>query len=176
MIRPYVKWDDQPGSIEGVPDSFARAYGAMMTQPQGPIYMCYDAALQETPLTEDVAMPPVAAAKAPAPMMPAPDALRAIADKLLASDSPLLMAEYVGRRQGGFESMVELAETIGAPFLGEVPLDIVIRQTSDGGAPVVASAPESTQAQAFVAIAEQVRAQLFDGAKPERAAPRIFMS
>ena len=28
------------------------------------------------------------------------------------------MAEYVGRREGGFESMVKLAETIGAPVLG----------------------------------------------------------
>ena len=41
------KWDYQPGGIQGVPDSFARAYSIMMTEPQGPIYMCYDAALQE---------------------------------------------------------------------------------------------------------------------------------
>ena len=53
QVRHYVKWDYQPGSIEGVPDCFARAYGAMMTEPQGPIYMCYDAWLQEQPLTAD---------------------------------------------------------------------------------------------------------------------------
>ena len=58
---------------------------------------------------------------------------------------------------------------------GEIPLDIVIRETSDGGAPVVASAPESPQAQAFLAIAERVRASLFEGATPQRAAPRIVM-
>ena len=57
QVRHYVKWDYQPGSIEGVPDSFARAYGAMMTEPQGPIYMCYDAWLQEQPLTAEIAMP-----------------------------------------------------------------------------------------------------------------------
>ena len=50
-VRDYVKWDYQPGGIQGVPDSFARAYSIMMTEPQGPIYMCYDAALQEAPLT-----------------------------------------------------------------------------------------------------------------------------
>ena len=114
-VRDYTKWDYQPTSVHGVPESFARAYSIMMTEPKGPIYMCYDAALQESPLTEDVAMPPVASMRVPAPMMPDPDALHAIADKLLASENPLLMAEYVGRRQGGFESMVELAETIGAP-------------------------------------------------------------
>ena len=49
-VRDYIKWDYQPTSIEGVPESFARAYSVMMTEPQGPVYMCYDAALQEEPL------------------------------------------------------------------------------------------------------------------------------
>ena len=48
-VRDYVKWDYQPTAIEGVPESFARAYSIMTTEPQGPIYMCYDAALQEAP-------------------------------------------------------------------------------------------------------------------------------
>ena len=45
------------------------------------------------------------------------------------------------------------AEKLGVPFLGEVPLDIMIRETSDSGRPVVASAPESAQAKAYGAIA-----------------------
>ncbi len=114
-VRDYTKWDYQPTSVHGVPESFARAYSVMMTEPKGPIYMCYDAALQETPLTDDVSLPPLAAAKVPAPMMPDERALQAIADKLLKADNPLIMAEYVGRREGGFEAMVALAETVGAP-------------------------------------------------------------
>ena len=43
-VRDYTKWDYQPTSIHGVPESFARAYSIMMTEPKGPIYMCYDAA------------------------------------------------------------------------------------------------------------------------------------
>ena len=39
------------------------------------------------------------------------------------------------------------AEAHGAPFLGEIPLDMTIRETSDGGAPVVVSAPDSPQAR-----------------------------
>ena len=35
-VRDYVKWDYQPTSIDGVPESFARAYSIMMTQPPGP--------------------------------------------------------------------------------------------------------------------------------------------
>jgi acetolactate synthase-1/2/3 large subunit len=113
-IRDYVKWDYQPSSIEGVPESFARAYSNMTTQPQGPVYMCYDAALQEEPLAGPVPLPPPQAAATPTAMMPDPQALEAIADKLLQAEHPLLLPEYAGRRQGGFESIVELAETVGA--------------------------------------------------------------
>ena len=114
QVRHYVKWDYQPGSIEGVPDSFARAYGAMMTEPQGPIYMCYDAWLQEQPLTAEIALPSFGDAKAPVPMAADPSALARIADRLLAARFPVLLAEYVGRTPHGFDNLVALAETVGA--------------------------------------------------------------
>lgn len=113
-VRDYVKWDYQPTSIEGVPESFARAYSIMTTEPRGPVYMCYDAALQEAPLAEEVALPPAEAVATPALMMPDPHAIEQIAERLLATSSPLLLADYVGRREGGFENMVRLAETVGA--------------------------------------------------------------
>ena len=114
QVRHYVKWDYQPGSIEGVPDSFARAYGAMMTQPQGPIYMCYDAWLQEQPLTSAIPMPSHADAVVAAPMAADPAALAKVADRLLAAQFPVLLAEYVGRQAQGFYDLVALAETVGA--------------------------------------------------------------
>ncbi len=113
-VRDYVKWDYQPTAIEGVPESFARAYSIMTTEPQGPIYMCYDAALQETPLTSAVELPPANAVATPSPAMPDPRAIAAIADKLLKAEHPMLLTEYAGRRAGGFECIVELAETTGA--------------------------------------------------------------
>jgi ATP-binding protein involved in chromosome partitioning len=65
------------------------------------------------------------------------------------------------------------AERLGVPFLGEVPLDIAIRSSSDDGRPIVASEPESPQAQAFRAIARKVKSSL-EGT-PARAAPRIVI-
>src|SRR5258707_10232395 len=47
-------------------------------------------------------------------MAPDPDAIAAIAEKLLAAEHPMVLAEYAGRRAGGLESIVELAETAGA--------------------------------------------------------------
>ena len=91
-MRDYVKWDYQPTSIDGVPESFARAYSIMTTEPQGPVYMCYDAALQEEPLTHEVPLPPAGAVATPAPMAPDPRAIAAIADKLLKAEHPLLLA------------------------------------------------------------------------------------
>ncbi len=48
------------------------------------------------------------------------------------------------------------AERLGLPFLGEIPLSIDIRTAADGGAPIVASRPESPQAQAFRALARRL--------------------
>ena len=64
------------------------------------------------------------------------------------------------------------AERLGVPILGEVPLDIVIREKSDAGQPVVATDPDGPHAQAFHAIAARVR----DGLAVEgRAAPKIVI-
>lgn len=49
------------------------------------------------------------------------------------------------------------AERLGVPFLGEIPLDAAIRANSDEGTPVVESAPTSTQAAVYRAIAARVR-------------------
>jgi ATP-binding protein involved in chromosome partitioning len=60
------------------------------------------------------------------------------------------------------------AERLGVPFLGEVPLEMSIRETSDAGLPVVATQPDSPNAGAYRAIAVNVRDQLGSGtaAKP----------
>ena len=114
-VRAYTKWDYQPTVIDGVPESFARAYSVMMTEPRGPIYMCYDAWLQEQPLEHEVSLPPSGAAKIPAPMAPDPAALERAAEMLLAAKRPAIIAEYVGREPAGFHALVELAETLSAP-------------------------------------------------------------
>ena len=48
------------------------------------------------------------------------------------------------------------AAKLNVPLLGEVPLDIEIRIAGDGGAPIVAAAPDSAQAKAFKDIAAKL--------------------
>jgi ATP-binding protein involved in chromosome partitioning len=45
---------------------------------------------------------------------------------------------------------------MGMPFLGEVPLDMAIRETSDAGRPVMATNADGPQASAFRAIAREI--------------------
>ncbi len=63
------------------------------------------------------------------------------------------------------------AERIGVPFLGEVPLTIAIRETSDAGSPVVVSDPEGPQAKVYREIADKVWKEV--QARSGRAAPSI---
>ena len=114
-VRAYTKWDYQPHVIDGVPEAFARGYSVMMTEPRGPIYMCYDAWLQEQKLDHEVAMPPEGAAKVPTRIAPEPSALAEAADLIAAAARPVIIAEYVGREPEGFHALVALAETAGIP-------------------------------------------------------------
>jgi ATP-binding protein involved in chromosome partitioning len=55
------------------------------------------------------------------------------------------------------------AEALGAPFLGEIPIDVALRQSCDDGRPLVAAAPESAAAKVFLEIAEAVAERLDQG-------------
>jgi len=115
QVRPYTKWDYQPHTIDGVPESFARAYAVMMTEPRGPIYMCYDAWLQEQRLDRDVPLPPAGAAPVPTRIAGDPAALDEAAARIAAAERPVIIAEYVGREPDGFHALVALAEAGGIP-------------------------------------------------------------
>jgi ATP-binding protein involved in chromosome partitioning len=67
------------------------------------------------------------------------------------------------------------AARLGVPFLGEVPLTIDIRETSDEGRPVVATDPSSAGAAAFREIAARALAELERSKGTTRQAPRIVM-
>jgi ATP-binding protein involved in chromosome partitioning len=66
------------------------------------------------------------------------------------------------------------AETRGIPYLGGIPLDIGIRETSDEGRPIVAIEPDSVHAIRYVGIAREVWTTIESGAA-SRPAPRIVI-
>lgn len=65
------------------------------------------------------------------------------------------------------------AEKLGCGFLGEIPLDVSIRVTSNSGQPIAATEPDGPHAKAYRAVAEAVLAKIDGGtASP---APNIVM-
>ncbi len=69
----------------------------------------------------------------------------------------------------------EEADKLGVPFLGEIPLHLDIRTTSDSGHPIVVSKPDSAHAQAYKNIAGRVWKQLSANQRGARKAPTIVV-
>jgi ATP-binding protein involved in chromosome partitioning len=63
------------------------------------------------------------------------------------------------------------AEKLGVDFLGEVPLDMAIRETSDAGTPIVVKDPDGPHARAYLEIARKLAAKI--GADAGRKGPGI---
>ena len=68
------------------------------------------------------------------------------------------------------------AERLGLPFLGAIPLHIEIRELSDTGKPVVATAPDSPNAKAFRDVAAVTWAGVMAGAGSKVAPPNLEVS
>ncbi|MBN9307732.1 Mrp/NBP35 family ATP-binding protein [Devosia sp.] len=96
------------------------------------------------------------------------DARKAM-DMLLRTDVPILglvenMSYFVAPDTGtrydifGHGGAKAAAAAFDIPFLGEIPLVMAIRETSDAGRPVVATEPAGPEAQAFRAIARNILA------------------
>ncbi|MDH3228955.1 MAG: Mrp/NBP35 family ATP-binding protein, partial [Alphaproteobacteria bacterium] len=66
------------------------------------------------------------------------------------------------------------ADRLGVEFLGEIPLDIEIRETSDGGHPIVVSNPDSPHAKVFREIGARVWAKL-EATEGAKAMPKIVV-
>lgn len=111
LVRDYVKWDDQPHDPESVPESFMRAYRVCMTEPKGPVYLTLDAGWQEAKLAEPVPIPDITKFEPPTPLQGDPGSLRTTAAMLASAESPLIIADRVGRNPQAVKALIELAET-----------------------------------------------------------------
>jgi ATP-binding protein involved in chromosome partitioning len=70
----------------------------------------------------------------------------------------------------------QTAEKLGMEFLGEIPLDIVIRETSDAGTPITVTQPESPHAIAYRRVADRVAEKVLAASgNAGRQAPRIVI-
>jgi acetolactate synthase-1/2/3 large subunit len=128
LVRPFVKWDDQPHGVGDFADSLLRAYRTALTEPTAPVYVCFDSDLQENPL-QDVPPFPSVERYRPAPPVPAPgDALARAAELLCSAEQPVALADREGRHPAAFAALQELAALLAMPVLeGESSTSIPTR-------------------------------------------------
>jgi len=67
LVRDFVKWDDQPGGLGAIPNTMLRGYRIAMTEPKGPVYLCFDVEHQEAPLENEIPIPDPLRYRPPAP-------------------------------------------------------------------------------------------------------------
>jgi thiamine pyrophosphate-dependent acetolactate synthase large subunit-like protein len=117
QVRDYVKWDDQPYSLEDVPDSFIRGYRLATTEPMAPVYINYDADIQEDAIATPIDIPDISRFAPPAPMQANPEALRRAVELLVNAKSPLIIADTLGRNPKTVPALVALAELLAIPVV-----------------------------------------------------------
>lgn len=112
VIRDHVKWDDEPTSLDGWPESLAQAYQLAVTAPCGPTYVALDALLQEAAVGD---RPPALVELPPPPRLSTPQAdLDRVVAALGRAERPLILADHVGRSEAAFDALVRLAGRTGA--------------------------------------------------------------
>jgi acetolactate synthase I/II/III large subunit len=117
LVRDYVKWDDQPHTLASVPESFLRACRIAQTDPQGPVYVCYDAGLQEELLRTPIPLPDPQRYAPPAPPQANPEALERAAAWLVQAEHPVIIADLLGRHPQAVNSLIHLAELLAIPVI-----------------------------------------------------------
>lgn len=117
VVRDYVKFDDQPSSLAGVPDALIRAYQIATAEPQGPVYVGLDVALQEELLANKVSLPSIK--RYPNPSSPQADAdtIDRVARILVKATNPVVIAGRTGRNPCAVDSLKILAELLALPVI-----------------------------------------------------------
>ena len=118
MVRDYVKWDDQPSSLNHFAESAVRAYKFAMTPPMMPVLLVADTELQENPVPDGV---PLHIPKLALDTPPLGDtgAVAEAARMLVAANNPVIVVDHTARTATGLTRTIELAEALQAPVVDQ---------------------------------------------------------
>ncbi|EME77652.1 uncharacterized protein MYCFIDRAFT_84301 [Pseudocercospora fijiensis CIRAD86] len=128
LIRPYIKFDDQPHSPQAAIESLIHAYVATKTKPSAPTYICLDHTLQETEINaKEISFPNPSRYldAATHPQMPSSDIILRIESELSASKKPLFMfgrppSSSSSKSLISWQKRIQLAEKFDARVLTDI--------------------------------------------------------
>ena len=116
LVRDFVKWDDQPTSLQHFAESAVRAYKIAVTPPMAPVLLSLDAELQENPTPDPEGLRIPRLSRVVPPQADA-GALAETAKMLVAAENPVIICDRLARTAAGMARLVELAETLQCPVL-----------------------------------------------------------
>jgi len=122
LIRNFIKWDDQPASVEAGIEAMLRANIIARTAPCGPTYINFDASIQEKPLDKMPELPDISRHQPPAQVEPSRATIKAAVQALREAKSPLILAGRVSRNTKDWARRVALAEHLGADVLTDIKI------------------------------------------------------
>ena len=120
LVRHFIKWDCQPASIPSAQEALLRARQIATTAPQGPVYVCFDAALQESKLSERPTLPDPTRYLAPPPARPSEGVVVQAAEWLSQASRPVILMGRVSRGEAAWAERIKLAETLNAEVLTDL--------------------------------------------------------
>jgi acetolactate synthase-1/2/3 large subunit len=140
MIRDYVKWDDNPISLQAFAESAVRAYKVATTPPMMPVALVAGHELQENPVPDGANMS-VPKLSMTSPPTGDSGAVAEAARLLVAAENPVLVTDRVARTSAGLAGMIELAEVLQAPVVDRngrmnFPTRHPLNHTERGGAAI----------------------------------------
>jgi len=122
LVRPYVKWDDQPASPGAAREALLRAHWHAVNAPQGPVYVNLDAEMQEARLPAPLpALDPARYLTTPAVAAPAA-AVGEAAALLRAAQRPVILMGRVSRDEHGWVERIALAEAVNARVVTDLKI------------------------------------------------------
>lgn len=125
LIRPYIKWDDQPVSVQATLESLLRAVNLTRSTPMAPTYVCLDVTMQERPLEAMPSFPDPARYARPSTSVPVRDEIAAAASLLAAARRPLVLLGRLSRSPRDWARRVALAEHLNARVLTDIKVGAV---------------------------------------------------
>jgi thiamine pyrophosphate-dependent acetolactate synthase large subunit-like protein len=116
LVRPFLKWDDQPHSVAAAVQAILQAHRIACTAPKAPTYICLDASLQEQELDIGATGGPPTMRRFEPSRPPEPDArsIDELTARLAAADRVVMLVGRTTRDGEAWQRRVELAERLGA--------------------------------------------------------------
>jgi thiamine pyrophosphate-dependent acetolactate synthase large subunit-like protein len=112
IVRPYIKWDDQPGSPAAALESVLRAHQLAWTLPYAPTYVTLDVGLQEVALDAPLPMPDLKRFGPPEAPYPTPGEVERALAALRGAKHPVMLVGRVGRSVAAWNERIALAEAL----------------------------------------------------------------